>query len=573
MTGRTLGERYFTARERLTSCVGAIESLAAECGLDPTDDEAAAIRDDLTRPLSLVALGEVNAGKSTLLNALAGAELCPAGPLPTTRRTTLYHFCKTAREREDRSTGWLCAGRPEAFLRRIEMIDTPGTNSDARARVFADLDALATADLILVVFPVENTWTAATWDALGALPDEALDRTALVIQRADRKSREDLRVIDGHMRELSLKQVGREFPILPVAAELALASKVRGGDARKGWSASGFSRFEQFVERELCESPPRRHGFDLGCQQAARRLRAIEEALDSQRRRIDDDGWFLAGLENEVEQRRGHEAEMAPRALAGAREAYALEVAAASAFLSARLGWWRSFWGLLFGDATASRVEAKFGELVQRWIDRFGRDEAVRLVEACRQHWSEVRPRIVERLGIEPGDDGLAAEAAIERFLVDLSKATPKIMGQLRIRASLDPPLRQRTIRLKWLTAVALILTTAAGAAGAAGHGDSGWKILLGALLFWLIAAIYSWLNRRMLARSLGDRLWDSITNIEQSMVEDYVEAVSGLFDRYSNCLIVVRRQLARRQADLQPRAKRSDELYVQLKTIEQEIE
>ena len=104
------GERYFSGRDRLLDCFKRIERLAAASGIEPRDDPDDA-RSRLASPLRIVALGEVNAGKSTLLNALAGLEICPAAPLPTTRKTITYVHGERERDIEGED-GSVRAERP-----------------------------------------------------------------------------------------------------------------------------------------------------------------------------------------------------------------------------------------------------------------------------------------------------------------------------------------------------------------------------------------------------------------------------------------------------------------------------
>lgn len=571
-----LGENEFVAFEQLSHCIEAIESLASECRLPPLSDDHHTQWKSLTHPLRIVALGETNAGKSTLLNALIGHPLCPSTPLPTTRHIIHYQWSETKQDHSDDPSGWQTSSRPIEALRRLELIDTPGLDSETRSSVLDALPSLTSADLILIVFPVENTWTASTWKALSKFHPSTLDHTALIIQRADQKSHDDLHVIGDHMQQLCLKQTGRELPIFPVAAELALASKTSTEAARKGWSASGFSRFEQWIKHHLLQSPDRRHRFSLNCQMATQRLREIESALDLRKRHLDDDGWFLAKLEKEVNEQCQKAIAAAPRALATERKSYAREVVAISAFCRSRLSWPFSFWGLIFGHATASRIEQKFSELLQQWIIRLGHLEAHRLLESCRQHWTEIQNKIRERLEIEPNPSILSGDRATtiaEQFSRDLVRSLPHIMSHLRIRASLDKPLRQRNRRLKTICSLALITMTAAGLCGALGQQQPAIQILIGSAAIWLIAMIYAWINRRRIIDTLGDQLWASIETIESTMTDDYAEAVSNLFNTYANGLIDVRRQLAQRQSNLQPHTKRLDQLYLKLKTIEHEAD
>jgi predicted GTPase len=163
------GERYFATRERLASLVHGILSFAAENGADPVKPLCPAdVESELRAPFSFIACGEVNSGKSTLLNVLCGHSLCPAGVLPVTDRFFRYRFGNSEQdvilgphlEEKIRRIG---------FLQDLMLIDTPGTNSGVPGHLELLADLAAEADLVLCVFPISNPWSAATWDFISRL--------------------------------------------------------------------------------------------------------------------------------------------------------------------------------------------------------------------------------------------------------------------------------------------------------------------------------------------------------------------------------------------------------------------
>ena len=567
------GERYFSGRDRLLDCFKRIERLAAASGIEPRDDPDDA-RSRLASPLRIVALGEVNAGKSTLLNALAGLEICPAAPLPTTRKTITYVHGERERDVEGED-GSVRAERPLDYLKRFEMTDTPGSNSGWRDAVVAAMPKYEEADLILVVFPAANTWTAATWDLVSMVSEEALPRVALVVQQANTKSTEDLRVIKGHMRELCLKKVGRELPIHAVAAQLALDAKVSPQTARKGWSASGFSAFEEFVSQEICNSELRNFLLHRTSQEAARRLREIEDGLDRQRRGMDDDGWFLAGIEREADQLREMVLDASQETLGGARGRYEAEVGHLAKQLGRTLGIFPTVFRLFFGDSTPAKIEAKFAARLQSAIRDFAQLDAGRLLEECEGHWGEVRPRVMDRMGMDPGAasvSGDAREAVVEKFTERVGQGVIGVLGQLRVRALLDTLVRNRSRRLRTLMALLLLILIGAGSCGALGLVKASWTLLGAAGFTAAIGVAISWITGRAVIRDTRRRLLDSVGRFESAMRGDYSDAVRGLFRDYSNGLTGVRRLLADRKATLEPRAKYWDALYLELKSIEQDF-
>ena len=82
-----------------------------------------------------------------------------------------------------------------------------------------------------------------------------------------------------------------------------------------------------------------------------------------------------------------------------------------------------------------------------------------------------------------------------------------------------------------------------------------------------------AWVSARRIANDMVERLRDSFGQFETAVRLKYIEAVRELFAEYSGGLIGVRRRLAIRQHEIAPLSKRWDALYLELKTIEQEMD
>ncbi len=110
----------------------------------------------LAEPLRILIAGQVGAGKSSLVNALAGEVKAAADVLPATRGFTAYEL-----KRE---------GSPEALL-----IDSPGLGMDAEETA-ALLKEADQCDLVLWVVSATRPDRAADCKALGALRDHLAAR-------------------------------------------------------------------------------------------------------------------------------------------------------------------------------------------------------------------------------------------------------------------------------------------------------------------------------------------------------------------------------------------------------------
>lgn len=564
------GERYFSVRDRLSELLGWIGELDHEVGLEPEAEHPAPV---LSQPVLIAVIGEVNAGKSSLLNALAGVSLCPAGPLPETREIRLYRHGPEA----DHPVQPLLVEcrRPLEYLRNFDLLDSPGTNARGSDHGAVLEPFLEHADLVLAVFTAENPWTAATWDAVSRLSPEALARTALVVQRIDLKQPLDIPIILGHMRDLSLKRVGQVLPIFPVAAEVALEAKRTEPVSRELWTASRFSALEHFLSERICDSIERRQLLHDGWHHAARSLRRLEGRLDVQRRGMEDDAWFLSGIEREMDDLRDASLEEAPQRLGEALERYRNEVEGVVRRLRSKLGWWRSLARLFTGDGSAAQIEATFAARMQELAIGFARDEAKRLVAACEEHWETVRPRVRERMGFEAGSCALSGEeqeGVVGRFVASLEKAVPQALGSLRVRGVLDPLVRRRNTTLKGFTVVGLLLVIAAAGCGLALMQHVAMLLLGAALAVFAVAAVAAWISRARLASGYRDRLLAGAPTFAEGLKGEHGEAIRLLFRDHSSSLIGVRRRLAVERAALQPRLERANSLYIALKSVELDL-
>lgn len=553
------GERFFHTRDRLAACRSRIESLAGESGLSPrASDEAAA---EIARPWLGAIVGEVNAGKSALVNALAGAKLAEVAPVPVTRELTAYlHSANTPPENLPEGCRILPHSTPG--LSRIGWLDTPGLNGPQRDEMFAAVPDFEHLDLLLIVFPADNTWTAATWEWVGALSDDALGRAALVVQMADKKGPEDLRVIRGHMKDLAIKKIGRELPILTVSAQPPAGNPDLGAVL-------------DFLDERMCRDGNRHYLLDRAFHESFRRMREIEDALDRSKRGMDDDGFFLSNLEREGEQL----CELLIEASAEERDkelhVYGKAVDGFAREFKQRMGVWGTLKGMVLGDASGGEAEIAFDVRLKALVSAFAMRDLDRIFAECAGHWGAVRPRIVERMALDPGElppmlAGLREQVAAN-FADRVGRAVPEYLGGLRLRVLIDGLLRQRSRKLRGWFGCWLLLVTLMGLAG---------TFQLSPWTDWLLAAVAGgavllgfagWLTRRTAIRHFKERLLHATSRFDASLSKFHGEAIREAFEEYGQGLISVRRRLAGRKAELGPLAETWDRLYLELKTIEQE--
>ncbi len=569
------GERYFATRERLTHVMRGIASLATETGTDLGERlPLAEIEAGLGNPFLFVVCGEVNAGKSTLINGLFGRDLCRVNILPETDRVLWYKYGSPARDVE--VTPMLEERfRPIEFLRDFNLVDTPGTNSIVQGHQEITERFIPSAELVLFVFPVSNPWGAATWDFISRIPAATLERVAFIIQQADQRDPIDIEVILGHMADLSRKRIGHVPPIFAVSGKLAYEAKRATPFAADKLKASGYAALQDFISRSVCQSPTRRNALETWRSQAAASLRCVEDRIEDQTRGINSQSRFLEALDREIDGIRETFVRRLVTHLAGVAEVFETEGIWVTRILRKRLRALPSIVRLFAGDRTGQEMETLFIERLQEAVVAVAEKDGAEVVNACRSHWNALSERVREEMGIpleadEAIDDTLAA--ARQRFVTRLGRAARQGIGNLKVRNQLDKDLRRRNIALKSFIVTTLLLTIAGATCGALAIPWA--PVILCSLAFLFLAGAVStaWITRNAITRDFQQRLLDTCGAFASTLHSDYEEALRVVFRDYASSLNRIRTHLAREKLAIEPRLKRWQELFLTLKAIEQEL-
>ncbi len=569
------GERYFATRERLSEVMHGIAELAVETGTDLGDRlPFAEMAKGLGTPFLFVVSGEVNAGKSTLINGLFGRELCRVNILPETDRVLWYRHGSPARDVE--VTPMLEERyRPVEFLRDFNLIDTPGTNSIVQGHQDITEKFLPAADLILFVFPVTNPWGAATWNLISRLPPDAMERVVFIIQQADQREAIDISVILGHMADLSMKRIGRTPPIFAVSGKQAFEakrSKPFAGDLLK---KSGFPELEKFISRSVCESPSRKKTLDDWRYQAATALRLVEDHIEDQTRELNHQGRFLESVEREIDDIREKFVTRLPRHLTGVAEIFETEGVWVSKKLRRKLGVIPSFFRLFVGDRTGPEMESVFIERLQTAVEAVAEKDGLEVVDYCRQHWNDLVGRVKESMGVEMGDPAPLDEtlaAAKKRFVSRLGRAARQGIGNLKVRNQLDKELRRRNVALKSFLFMTLVLLTAGATCGALGIPWAPGILCALSGVFLTGGVLTALVTKKTITADFQKRLLDTCGSFASTLRSDYEEALRIVFQDYLSSLGAVRSHLAHEKIAVEPKLKRWQELFLTLKAIEQDL-
>ena len=572
MSDGILGERYLATRQRLSGLIQGILSLARQCGAQPAP-ALDSWSTELGRPFRILACGEINAGKSTLLNALCGHPLCPAGVLPVTQD---FHYYRHGEIRRDaRPHECLHENfRPLDFLRNFELIDSPGLNNGNAEHLDMLTQLITEVDLVLCVFPVANPWTAATWDFIGKTAGGLPGRVALIIQQADLREPADLDVILGHVADLSRKRLGHELPTFAVSGMLALDAMRANPRDHSSIKASNIPQLADFISQHICLSPARLGLLETWRGHVADALRKLEDHIEDQNRDIIGHTRFVSGVEHEIELIREEFITRLPSHLASVAQVFQSEAAGISRLLHRRLRALPSFLRLFAGDHTGQQVETAFINRLQVTIEAVATKDGSEVVAACSDHWNELVASVRETMhwdlqAASPIEETLAT--ARSHFIQRLGSAAEQGVGNLKVRNRLDKDLRRRNLALRAFTTATLLLTTAGAVCGALGLPWLPVILCSFAAIFLAGGVLVAWLTRRTITRDFRARLLDTCGAFAATLHSDYADALSEVFRSYAKALDPLHQHLAGEKAAIEPRLRRWQELFLTLKAIEQD--
>ncbi len=408
-----VADLYLQFRSRTETALTALLKLAADIQREPEMlDTLQNMLKDVREPLLFVVVGEVKAGKSTLLNALFGQEFCKVDVLPATDR--IYIFKYGAREQTiDVSSQITERYQPIGFLQDFNIVDTPGTNTMVTEHQTITENFIPRADLVLFVFSVVNPWGASAWELLRFVNQRWLKNVVFVLQQADLREHEEVAIIKQHLRETAMQKLGFEPPIFAVSARKAFLARSSGLDKERLWQESNFSEFEQHISRMVDES---RHGLPklISSSQTATVIlsdsaRRVRNILDT----IVRDEQQLGRLEAILGERKEQTLRQVDGFLRGIEQACRRCEAEGEQLLERNLSFWRT-WRLVFGKAEwqekfQADLETKMRDLIQPQVEN-----ALQLLETdLRSLWPQLQDTIESQL---KGDSRLSLSQTIPDF-------------------------------------------------------------------------------------------------------------------------------------------------------------
>ena len=370
----------------------------------------------------LVVVGEFNAGKSALVNALLGQRVLLEGATPTTSRVTLVKWGEQAAEQVV-DENFSIVTYPLPLLKELNIVDTPGTNAVIRYHERLTDEFVPRSDLVLFTTSADHPLTESERQFLerilawGKKVVFALNKSDII---EDETALQEVRSFVLKHATKVLGDIPEFFPVSARLAQRALADP--DPEARQRLrAASGLEALEQYITSTLDDTTRLQLKFNNPLGVADNILTQITNSTQAQTEEIKEDLKTAASLESTItDYERDLKNELGPRLAEVENILHRLEQRGLDFFdTTMRL---TKIQELMRGD----KVRAEFEKNVLTDVPKQIEDQVQRLidwlVQKDLQEWQRVMTYVQRRRALHTEHivgEGIEPREARRRELID----------------------------------------------------------------------------------------------------------------------------------------------------------
>lgn len=263
----------------------------------------------------LVVVGEFNAGKSALINAVLGEKVLPEGVTPTTSRVTLIKWGEQRTEQVV-DEGFTIVAHPLPLLKELNIVDSPGTNAIIRQHEMLTEEYVPRSDLVLFTTSADRPMTESERQFLERILAWG-KKVVLVLNKTDIFEDEAaLEEVRGFILKHAASILGDAPQLFPVSARLAQRASAEAAEPERTRlrAESRMDDLERYIDATLEDATRLQLKFQNPIGVAENLLAQADQMIQAQSDDLGEDRQTVSALESTISAyERDLEMELAPR--------------------------------------------------------------------------------------------------------------------------------------------------------------------------------------------------------------------------------------------------------------------
>jgi len=240
-----VNERVGALKQKLQHIGGKLIEASSRFGLNPETKEILETQlVNINDNFLFVITGEVNAGKSSFVNALLDSPICATSHEICTSRVQKITYGEEEQFNEAAEGEVARREFPAEILKQITIVDTPGTNSKELDHQLITERFIPHANLIVFVFMTENIHAETAWELFRQVKDKWGKKIIFVLSKKDMYTADQVESYKTTLKRY-VENEGIDNPKIFATS----AKQEQDGDE----GLSGFQPLRQFINEEILE--------------------------------------------------------------------------------------------------------------------------------------------------------------------------------------------------------------------------------------------------------------------------------------------------------------------------------
>ena len=486
----------------------------------------------------LVIVGEFNAGKTAVINALLGDKYLKEGITPTTSQINILRYGKDEDHRLVSENQELIL-LPIDLLSEVSIVDTPGTNAILREHEELTKQFIPQADIVLFITSVDRPFTESERQFMQQIKDWG-KKVVILLNKTDiLQNEEELGQVNAFVEENARALLGTVPEIFAVSARLALRAKNGEPDL---WESSGFGALENFIKNTLDQKSQMRLKFLNPLGVSAHIIDKITVAAQAQREVLEKDTGLLQNVSHQLEIYRTDKGKEFSLRMAEVEHIFYEMEQRGDMFFEDRFRLVR-----LLDLIKKERLHDDFKQEVVANVPQQVEDKVIGLidwlVDSDLRQWKSITDYLADRQ--REHKDNIISDGFNNNFLVDRSHLLEAIRKEAdKVVKTYDKHLRTEKIALDAQNAVAASLAVEIGAVGL-GTLITALATTMAADITGIVAAsVVAVLGlfiipaqRRKAKRELHERMLDMRNGLIKSLQEEFEKEMKQSLERIEEAI------------------------------------